>query len=479
MVSITKNFNYCPKPFKAFFIFFCLFVFLSISLNSSFAISIPEEKKIAKKFMQMVQERNMILNDPIATHMVEQIGNHILSFMPKGPFDYSFNVVDDDVFNAFASPAANIFIYRGLITSFESVDELAGVIGHEIAHAASRHVSESIDRSKYISIGSLAGLLAGAVIAGSDGDAGAAILQGTMAIGQTAMLSFTRENETEADEKGIMFLQKSCFPPKGLLTGLMKIRAADYRGAESIPDYVKTHPGTGKRIGHVESIISNFDPHKKKSTCPENVRFEMVKYRLLGLYSEIDPAFKQMTNQLSKNMSNNKAMDSAAIHYGLGLIYARKFMFEKSISHLKKALAINVFDPMVLLEMGRIYQLNGESEKALNVLDGIETDPVMGLMAKFYQANAHLSLRNLSESKVLFNNIIDRAPALYPKAYYSLANILSLEKKTGASHYYLGVYYSEIKNKKTAIIHLNRALEKLRDETKIKKAKQLLDKLKK
>ena len=473
----TKNLNIFIKPFKI--IFLCLLIFLSFSLNTSFAISITQEKKIAIEFMKMIQERKMILNDPIAKHMVTKIGNHILSFLPKGPFDYSFNVVDDDVFNAFASPAANIFIYRGLITSFDSIDELAGVIGHEIAHAESRHVSESMDRSKYISIGSLAGLLAGALIAGkSGGDAGAAILQGTMAIGQTAMLSFTRENETEADEKGIMFLKKSCFPPKGLLDGLIKIRAADYRGAESIPDYVKTHPGTGKRIGHVETILSNYIPLKNKPKYPEDFRFEMVKYRLLGLYAEIEPTFKQLMNQLSSNTANDDAKDSAAIHYGMGLIYARKFMMEESISHLRKALSINIFDPMVLLDMGRIYQVNGEPQKALKVLKGIERHPVMGLMARFHQANAHLELRNLSESKNLFNAIIDQAPDLYPKAYYNLANIMSLEKKPGESHYYLGVYYSKINNNKTAMLHLNKALEKLKDTAKIKKTKQLLDQLK-
>ncbi|MCD4720802.1 MAG: M48 family metalloprotease [Desulfobacula sp.] len=468
------------KLFKHFFIFISLLFFFSFSLNSSFAISIPEEKKIAKKFMKMIQERQMLLKDPIANHMVTRVGNHILSFLPPQPFDYSFYIVDDDVFNAFASPAANIFAYRGLITALDSIDELAGIIGHEIAHAASRHVSESIDRSKLIGIGSLAGMLAGAIIGSkSGGDAGVTVITGSMAIGQTAMLAFTRENETEADEKGIMFLKKSCFAPEGLLSGLMKIRASDYRGVEGIPDYVKTHPGTSQRIAHVETILSGYIPSANKAKCDEDFRFDMVKYRLLGLYAEIEPAFHQLTIELNNNPSNAIAADAAAIHYGMGLIYARKFMGKKAISHLKKALSINIFDPMILLEMGRIYLLNGEPEKALNVLNGIEMDPVMGLMAIFHQANAHLELRSLSKAKKRFNTVINKAPFLYPKAYFNLAKIMSLEKKQDLSHYYLGIYYSEINNKKTAIVHLNKALDQLKDEIKIKKTKELLDRLKK
>ncbi|MCK5696325.1 MAG: M48 family metalloprotease, partial [Desulfobacula sp.] len=310
------------KPFKYFSVFLSLLFFFSFSLNNSFAISIPEEKKVGEKFMQMVQKQRMILTDPIANHMVTRVGNHLLSFLPPQPFDYSFYIVDDDVFNAFASPAANIFAYRGLITDLDSIDELAGIIGHEIAHAASRHVSESIDRSKFINIGSLAGMIAGILLGSTaGGEVGAAMITSSMAISQTLMLAFTRENETEADEKGIMFLKRSCFAPEGLLSGLMKIRASDYRGVEGIPDYVKTHPGTAQRIGHVETILSGYIPLVNKAKCDEDFQFDMVKYRLLGLYADIEPTFHQLTTKLKNDPSS---ADTAAIHYGLGLIYARK-----------------------------------------------------------------------------------------------------------------------------------------------------------
>ncbi|MCP3876001.1 MAG: M48 family metalloprotease [Desulfobacteraceae bacterium] len=460
------------KPIKHFFIFLFFVLFLSFTVNSSLAISIPEEKEIAKEFMKMIKKRQMILNDPIANHMVNQIGNHILSFLPPQPFDYSFYIVDEDIFNAFASPAANIFVYRGLITSLDSIDELAGIIAHEIAHAASRHVSESIDRSKYVSIGSLAGILAGAIIGSQGGaDAGAAVIQGSMALGHTAMLAFTRENETEADEKGIMFLKRSCYSPEGLIDGLMVIKDSDFRGIESIPDYIKTHPGTGSRIAHVETILSGYTQPGEKLICKEDLRFEMVKYRLLGLYSDIEQTFNKLTHELKKDPSN------ASIHYGMGLIYARKFMRKKALFHLKKSLSINIFDSMILLELGRIYLEDGQPQKALNVLNGFESEPVIGLMANFHQGIAHLKLGNLTKAKNLFSAIIDKAPSLYPKAYYNMANIMSLEKKPGLSHYYLGLYYSELNNNKNAILHLNKALETLSKKQDIIKAKTVLEKL--
>ncbi len=429
---------------------------------------------MAKEFMKMIKDQKMILNDPVSTHMVNQVGRHILTFLPPQPFDYSFYVIDDDIFNAFASPGANIFFYRGLITSLDSIDELAGIVAHEIAHAASRHVSESIDRSKYINLGTLAGILAGAIIGTqSDGETGSAVIQGSMALSHTAMLAFTRENETEADEKGIMFLNQSCFSPEGLLSGLMKIRAADFRGVEAIPEYVKTHPGTGNRIAHAETILSTYEAPPNKNSCHINFQFEMVKYRLLGLYSDIDDAFNLISAQLKANPSN------PAMHFGLALIYDRKFMHDKALHHLKKALSINIFDPIILYEMGRIYIENRDHEKAVNVLKGVESDPIMGIMAKYQLGIAYLEMGNLVRAKKLFSLVIRKSPNLYPKVYFHQANILSQENDVGHSHYYLGVYYSKIDNPKTAKIHLRKALEKLSTPSEREKAKTLLDKLKK
>ena len=458
---------------KTFFIVFSLLILFLFPLNDCFAISIPKEKEIGKEFMEMIEKRQMILNDPIANHMITRVGRHILSFLPPQPFNYSFNLVDEDVFNAFASPAANIFIYRGLITSLDSIDELAGIIAHEIAHAASRHVSESIDRSKLVSIGSLAGMLAGVIIGSqSGGDAGTAVIHGSMAVGQTAMLAFTRDNETEADEKGIMFLKQSCFSPLGLQTGLMKIRASDFQGVEAIPDYVKTHPGTGKRIAHVDTILSGYTPSKEKAEC-KDFRFNMVKYRLLGLYADIKPTFNQLTTQLQNDPLN------PAIHYGIGLIYARKFMREKALFHLKKALALNIVDPMILLEMGRIYLLDGEPAKAVNVLQGVKSDPVMGIMAKFHLGEAYLEMQNLKLARKNLEIVIDKKPLLYPKAYYNMANIMSQEKREGFSHFYLGQYYSKIKKYKNAKLHFNKALDILNDSELIKKTEKLLKQISK
>ncbi|MCF8093433.1 MAG: M48 family metalloprotease, partial [Desulfotignum sp.] len=310
------------------------------------AISIPDENKLADQFMKMIRQEQIILDDPVAGHMINTIGSHILSLLPPQPFNYSFYLVNDDTFNAFASPGSNIFIHRGLITALSSMDELAGILGHEIAHAASRHVSQSIDRSKLVSIGTMAGVLAGIFIGSAGGgDAGQALTVGSMAAGQSSMLAFTRENETEADQKAFLILKQTCYSPKGLLNGLNKLRAADFRGVEGIPDYFKTHPGTGTRIAHLAGLLSDYAPPENPVVCPETYDYDMVKYRLMGLYEDTAKTIRKIESQLSSDP------DSPALYYGLGLLYARENRRDKSIEHLQKALSFDLMDPLVLLEL--------------------------------------------------------------------------------------------------------------------------------
>jgi beta-barrel assembly-enhancing protease len=464
--------KYTKKAPLRFIFFSVFFIFFRLTATCH-ALSIPDEKELGKEFRDEIKKSPILMHDPIINHMVKDIGRHILSVLPPQPFDYSFYVVNSGVFNAFAAPGANIVIYRGLITSLDSIDELAGIIGHEIAHSVSRHISEAINRSRYINIGSLAGLLVGAVVAANtdNNEAASSLMTGSLAAGHTAMLAFTRENETEADQKAIMFLKKSCFAPDGLLSGLKKIRELDYIGVEKIPDYVKTHPGSGSRSAHVGNILSGYTPPENKAVCKENFSFDMVKHRLLGLYAPIEPTFTQLSRQLSKEPEN------AALHYGLSLLYDRKFRRKEELHHLRKALSIKIFDPMIILELGRLYQENGEAKKALEILEPIDSDPVLGIMARFYQAGAHLDLKNLGKAESLYYNVINKAPSAYPRAYYHLGNIMSLKKKRYLSHYYLGLFYNEVREIRNARLHLTKALERLDDPVKIENAKALLKEL--
>nr|WP_320193381.1 M48 family metalloprotease [uncultured Desulfobacter sp.] len=440
---------------------------------TTFAISIPDELKLGKEYLQLIKDKGVILHDPVAQKMIEIVGNAIVKQLPPQPFHFDFFMINDDSFNAFATPAANIFVHRGLITSLDNIDELAGILAHEIGHAVGRHVSQSIDRSKIVATGSLAGMIAGILIGAAAGssEAGQALTYGSMAAGQSAMLTYTRENETEADQKAVLFLEKTGYSPKGILDSLLKIRQTDYQGVENIPDYFKTHPGTAARVSHLSAILTDYTPPADKPSPPENFDYNMVKYRVIGLYANPDAYIPKIEIALHNDP------DNVAFHYGLGLLYGRVTRINEGIEQLNKALAKDPFDPMILLELGRLYIRNTEYSRAITILDSMADAPLLGDWAIFNRSVAQIQNGNLPAAQKGLEHVLDNGKPGFEKANYHMAEIMSRQSEKALSNYYLGVYYARIHDEQNAARQLERALDTLDDEKMREKAQNELENL--
>ena len=94
----------------------------------AWAISIKEEKKLGSEFLKYVRRHYQLVDDPMISAYVSDIGQRILSVMPPQPFNYQFHIVKESVYNAFAIPAGHVFINSGLLAAMESEDELAGIL---------------------------------------------------------------------------------------------------------------------------------------------------------------------------------------------------------------------------------------------------------------------------------------------------------------------------------------------------------------
>ena len=168
----------------------------------AWAISYKEEDKLAREFMKYIEKQYEFITDPTIVQYVNAVGQKILAAMPPQPFEYHFYVIKEDSYNAFAIPAGHIFIHSGLLAAMDDEEELAGILGHEIAHVVCRHLSKRIERSKKIDLATLAGIVAGVLMGVTTGDATAmqALTFGSAAAGQSAALAYSRDDEAQADE---------------------------------------------------------------------------------------------------------------------------------------------------------------------------------------------------------------------------------------------------------------------------------------
>jgi predicted Zn-dependent protease len=162
----------------------------------------------------------------------------------KSNFVWKLKIMDDDsTVNAFCTPGGYIYVYTGLIKFLESEDQLAGVLGHEIAHADLRHSTSQMTKSL--------GIKAILFFLGIDGGLFTDIAQ------NLAGLTFSRDHETQADKYSVLYLSSTQYDPKGVKYFFEKMRKKE--GENASIQFLSTHPNPENRMEMIEKYWNELD----------------------------------------------------------------------------------------------------------------------------------------------------------------------------------------------------------------------------
>lgn len=152
-------------------------------------------------------------------------------------------IVDDELVNAFAAPGGFTYITTGLILQAETCAEIAGVMGHELAHVTERHSVKQIEETYAVS-----------EIASWFGDGiGTDVAEGLYAFLQNTQ--FSQEHESEADLIGVQISHDAGYNPYGMADFFQKLLELEEQGGASTPEFLSSHPATAGRIQSVTNEI--------------------------------------------------------------------------------------------------------------------------------------------------------------------------------------------------------------------------------
>jgi predicted Zn-dependent protease len=246
-------------------------------------LTVPQERRLGDEMAREVRAELRLMRDPVVVGYVESIGRSIVDAAGPQPFEYRFNVVEDDEINAFAMPGGHVYVHTRTILEARNVSELAGVIAHEVGHVVERHVAENYDRQRAASIGHHA-LVLGAAVAGGPSAAGAANLLG--GLGAISVLnSFGRDAEREADAFAVEVLPRAGYDPRGMVTFFQTLEA---EGGARGPAFLSSHPATEERIEKTRRLLVEHAPAAGLRVT-DGGRLEIIQQRIRLLTPRLAP----------------------------------------------------------------------------------------------------------------------------------------------------------------------------------------------
>lgn len=184
-------------------------------------------------------------------------------------FNYEFKVVKGDDVNAFSLPGGIIYVYEGLVKYAESDDELAGVMGHEISHAAFRHVWALQRQSEKLNILTLLTVLIAAATKSKDAS-NAAI--GSQLAAQSIASGWSQDAERSSDYGGLQFMVRSKYDATGCVTFMERL-ARDERAKGNIDwGIFRTHPPSKERVQNIISYMEKLNLPVRRSAVTNSFR---------------------------------------------------------------------------------------------------------------------------------------------------------------------------------------------------------------
>jgi len=235
--------------------------------------SLEREISLGKSAAQQVERSARLVDDPVVTEYVNRVGQNLVrNSDAKVPF--TIKVIDSDEINAFALPGGFFYVNSGLILRADEEAELAGVMGHEIAHVTARHGTKDATKGEIFNWATIP-----LILLGPGGWAGYGLYQGLSLAVPLGFLKFSRNHEREADFLGLQYMYKAGYDPNAFVSFFEKIQAEERRRPGSIPTLFSSHPPTPDRVQRAQQEIATILPARDEYVVSTS-EFDLVKERL-------------------------------------------------------------------------------------------------------------------------------------------------------------------------------------------------------
>ena len=297
-----------------------------------------------------------ILRDSETELLFSDLSKPLIQAAGLDPKSTKVVLLNDPEINAFVATGQTVYIQSGLLTSSDNVNQLQGVIAHELGHVAGGHslrMQDGIAKASGITIATL--VLGALAIAAGAPEAGMGLMMAGQQVALSNFLAFTRTQESSADLAGAKYLAAAGVSGKGSIEFFKKLENQEYRLAIYAKDsYDRTHPLSSERVAVLEQVYMK-DPAWNRPTDPAlEMRFQRVKAKLVGF-----------VNPKLATIKYPESDQSVPAHYARAYAYHVGAYPEKAMAEAEALLKVDPDDPFFLELKGQILLESGKPAEAI------------------------------------------------------------------------------------------------------------------
>jgi predicted Zn-dependent protease len=206
----------------------------------------------------------------------------------------SMYIINDPSLNAFVTGGQNVFLHTGMIMTLDTPNELKGVIAHETGHISGGHLARGPEAAGKAQVPMLIGMLAGiAAIAAGAPDLGMGLLIGSQSVAQREMLSYSRTQESAADQAGAKFLSATGQSPRGMALTFDRFADQEALSGYRQDPFIRSHPLSRERVSSLQDLVDN-SPYKDKTDTPREIAdYALMRAKLRGFIEKPETVLRR------------------------------------------------------------------------------------------------------------------------------------------------------------------------------------------
>lgn len=275
-------------------------------------------------------------------------------------------IIDNPSINAFAAPGGVIGINTGTILAASSMDELASVVAHEVAHISQRHYEHSADDRRQALLIQVGGLLAAIAATAVDGDAAAAVMMGSQTAAMNSSMAFSRSNEREADRVGMQIMTQAGYDPRAMPRFFATMNQQNQLNQTAnlyLPSFVRSHPLSNERLSEAQSRAQRYPSMSLNQQQRHRALFDLLYWRVQSIGKHVSQT------ALKTAAKNSVGAKIALMHW-----YGEQQRFDDANDVMTEITALpnaqrQVLEPLLSITHSQILSEQSKWQQAAEVLE--------------------------------------------------------------------------------------------------------------